>query len=72
MDDVSDYACMLTPAQKAASLDSIPPHLDVRFPEQRSKHPQNVVDVKRIRMGQDVRTTVWHLSCLNLTTAHIE
>lgn len=53
VDDISDIMGILSPVQKMSSLDSLPQHSD-----QRTKHPQNVVDVNRIRKGLDVRTTV--------------
>lgn len=58
VDDISDIMGILSPVQKMSSLDSMPQHSDGRFPDQRPKHPQNIVDVNRIRKGLDVRTTV--------------
>jgi hypothetical protein len=57
-DDISDIMGILSPVQKMSSLDSMPQHSDSRLSDQRPKHPQNVVDVNRIRKGLDVRTTV--------------
>ncbi|KAE8548570.1 hypothetical protein EYB25_008951 [Talaromyces marneffei] len=58
VDDISDIMGILSPVQKMPSLDSLPQHSDGRFSDQRPKHPQNVVDVNRIRKGLDVRTTI--------------
>lgn len=60
-DDISDIMGILSPVQKISSLDSLPQHSDGRLSDQRPKHPQNIVDVNRIRKGLDVRTTVWLL-----------
>ncbi|PCG92691.1 RNA recognition motif 2 [Penicillium occitanis (nom. inval.)] len=57
-DDISDIMGILSPVQKMSSLDSMPQHSDGRLSDQRPKHPQNVVDVSRIRKGLDVRTTI--------------
>ncbi|OKL56750.1 hypothetical protein UA08_07880 [Talaromyces atroroseus] len=58
MDDLSDIMGFLSPAQKVSRIDALPQHADSRFADQRPKHPQNVVNVDRIRMGLDVRTTI--------------
>jgi hypothetical protein len=54
MEDISELMDMLSPAQKRLSLE----HDGAHFADQRLKHPQNVVDNDRIRLGLDVRTTV--------------
>lgn len=58
MDEISDIMGFISPVQKVSSLETIPQHADGRFGDQRPKHPQNVVNVDRIRQGLDVRTTV--------------
>lgn len=58
MDDLSDIMGFLSPAPKGSGLDTLPQHSEGRFADQRPKHPQNVVNVDRIRLGLDVRTTV--------------
>lgn len=52
--DISELMDMISPTQKRMSLD----HDGAHFADQRLKHPQNVVDNDRIRLGLDVRTTV--------------
>ncbi|EED12548.1 meiosis protein MEI2, putative [Talaromyces stipitatus ATCC 10500] len=58
MEEICDMMEMLSPVQKISSLDSIHQHSDGRLSDLRPKHPQNIVDVNRIRLGQDVRTTI--------------
>ncbi|CRG88745.1 Meiosis protein mei2 [Talaromyces islandicus] len=54
MEDISDLMDLLSPTQKRVGLE----HDGSHFTDQRLKHPQNVVDSDRIRLGLDVRTTI--------------
>lgn len=66
-DDISDIMGVLSPVQKFPSLDLMPQNSDRLLSDQRPKHPQNVVDVDRIRKGLDVRTTVCFLPWFSFT-----
>lgn len=54
MEEISELMDLFSPTQKRMSLE----HDVSQFADQRLKHPQNVVDNDRIRLGLDVRTTV--------------
>lgn len=54
MEDISGLMDMISPSQRRSSLEQDGSH----FSDQRLKHPQNVVENDRIRLGLDVRTTV--------------
>jgi hypothetical protein len=64
VEDIADIVGFLSPVQKLSSPDALPQHVDGRFSDQRPKHPQNIVNVERIRLGLDVRTTVSLLSLI--------
>ncbi|KAH8689710.1 putative meiosis protein MEI2 [Talaromyces proteolyticus] len=56
MEDISELMDLLSPTPKSVGYDQH--HDGNRFGDQRCKHPQNIVDVDRIRLGLDVRTTI--------------